>query len=153
MSGARLLGLDLAWSPRNPSGAAALAPDGRLLDARADLGDDAEVLAWIRAQRGTSGVIGIDMPTIVRNPAVRAPANATSGRLRGAPRRTVSGEPGCPAFATAGGRAAVILDRLACDGVPQHVRRRAAGPSRGRHRDVFPHAAHVALFGLDRIRC
>ncbi len=150
MSGARLLGLDLAWSPRNPSGAAVLAPDGRLLDARADLGDDADVLAWIRAQRGTSGVIGIDMPTLVPNAAGARPCERELGAVF---RRYHAGpypaNTGLPVFRD-GGRARRIIDALAVDGVVEDVAI-APGDARTVAIEVFPHAAHVVLFGLDRI--
>lgn len=150
MSGVRLLGLDLAWSPRNPSGAAALAPDGRLLDARADLRGDDEVLAWVRAQRGTSGVIGIDMPTIVPNASGARPCERELGAVF---RRYHAGpypaHAGLPVF-RGGGRARRIIDALALDGVVEDVAV-APGDPRLVAIEVFPHAAHVMLFELERI--
>jgi predicted RNase H-like nuclease len=150
VSGVRLLGLDLAWSPRNPSGAAALAPDGRLLDVRHDLGDDDDVVAWVRAQRGPSGVIGIDMPTIVPNAAGARPCERELGA---AFRRYHAGPyPANNAMELfrGGGRARRIIDALAADGVVEDVAI-VPGDPRTVAIEVFPHAAHVRLFALDRI--
>ncbi len=144
----RLLGLDLAWSPRNPSGVAAIDAAGRLLDVRADLRTDDELLGWVRRWRGSRGVIGIDMPTIVRNPEGVRPAErdlaAVFRRQHAAPHPA-----NLRRFPT-GGRARFLIDSLASDGivealdiVPNDMRTVAI--------EVFPHPAHVRLFALDRI--
>jgi len=150
VSGVRLLGLDLAWSENNPSGGAVLAPDGRLLCARYDLGGNAEVVAWIREWLGTSGVIGIDMPTIVRNDA----GSRACERELGAVFRRYHAGP-YPANTTLtcfhdGGRAKQIIDELRDDGVVESVEIEPRD-KRNIAIEVFPHAAHVRLFGLDRI--
>jgi predicted RNase H-like nuclease len=150
MNGARLLGLDLAWSPKNPSGVAALAPDGTLLDVRADLGDDDDVLAWIRAWRGASGVIAIDMPTIVRNAAGARRAErdlaAAFRRFHAAPHPANLSR---PMFA-GGGRARKLLDILHPEGVEEALDV-APGDTRTIALEAFPHPAHIRLFDLERI--
>jgi predicted RNase H-like nuclease len=150
VSGVRLLGLDLAWSPRNPSGGAVLTPDGRLLCARADLRGDDEILAWVREWRGERGVIGIDMPTIVKN----ATGSRECERQLAAEFRAFHAGPypantGLPWFAD-GGRACTLLAALACEGVVECTKIEPDD-----HRliaiEVFPHAAHVKLFDLPHV--
>jgi predicted RNase H-like nuclease len=142
-----LLGLDLAWSEANPTGAAALALDGSVRDLRDDLGDDADILAWIRKHLGDGGAIGIDMPTIVRNAGGMRPCERDLHRVYG--RRGAGAYPanlGLREFAD-GGRAMKILAELRADGVvstPDIV----AADRRVVAFEVYPHAAHLELFGL-----
>ncbi|MBD5654843.1 MAG: DUF429 domain-containing protein [Candidatus Eremiobacteraeota bacterium] len=144
----RFLGLDLAWSDRNPSGVAALDGDGRIIDARADIVADADILAWVRGHLGPTTAIGIDMPTIVRNRtgARRCERDLARdfGRYHAAPHPANLGR-----FPDAG-RARHLLDALRDDGVTERL---TLGPGwRGRFAfEVFPHPAHVRLFGLDAI--
>lgn len=144
----RFLGLDLAWSERNRSGVAALDRDGRIVDVRADLRDDAAVLAWVRAQLGTRGVIGIDMPTIVRNPGGIRPCERELGavfrRAHAAP------HPANLRRFPDGGRARRLIDALHAQGVVEALDVRPADP-RIVALEVFPHPAHVRLFGLERV--
>jgi predicted RNase H-like nuclease len=145
VNGARLLGLDLAWSPANPSGVAAIDAAGRLLDVRADLRGDDEILGWIRAWRGSRGVIGIDMPTIVRNAtgARRAERELARefARQHAAPHPANLGRP----LFRDGGRARRVIDALLPDGVVEDT---AIAPDDPRTIaiEVFPHPAHVRLF-------
>ncbi|GAC1523000.1 MAG: DUF429 domain-containing protein [Vulcanimicrobiaceae bacterium] len=136
------LGLDLAWSPRNPSGAAFLDARGVVTDARGDLGGDDAVVAWVRSTRATT-VIGIDMPTIVRNAAGIRPCErelaADFRQYHAAPHPANLGR-----FPD-GGRARKILDRLAADDVVETLD--LAPQTLGRYAfEVFPHPAHVRLF-------
>ena len=144
----RFLGLDLAWSARNPSGVAALDGTGRVVEARADLGGDAELLAWVRSHLDATTVIGIDMPTIVRNPTGMRPCERELARdfrrFHAAP------HPANLRRFPDGGRARGLLDALASDGVVERLD--LAPRRRGRFAfEVFPHPAHVRLFGLDAI--
>jgi predicted RNase H-like nuclease len=148
VNAARFLGLDLAWSDRNPSGLAAIDARGRVLDAHANLRTDDEIVAWVRANLGTPSVLGIDMPTIVRNPSGTRPCErelrAVFGRYHAGP------HPANLARFPDGGRARRMLERLAVDGVLE----RAEFPARAQGRiacEVFPHPAHVRLFSLPRI--
>jgi predicted RNase H-like nuclease len=148
MSGARLLGLDLAWSARNPSGVAALDADGTLLDVRADLRGDADLLAWIRAWRGTHGVIGIDMPTIVRNATgARAAERDLAAVFR---RHHAAPHPANLRRFPDGGRARALIDTLQADGVVEALDI-VPGDRRMVAIEVFPHPAHVRLFAQDHI--
>lgn len=148
VDGACLLGLDLAWSPRNPSGLAALRPDGTLLDVRADVRSDDEILAWIRRFRGTSGVLAFDMPTIVRNPSGMREAERSLGavfrRYHAAP------HPSNLRRFPDGGRARRMIDALAGDGVVEALDVRP-NDARLIALEVFPHPALVRLFALDHI--
>jgi predicted RNase H-like nuclease len=144
----RFLGLDLAWSARNPSGVAALDERGNVIDARADLGDDAAIVGWVRSHLAPTAVLGIDMPTIVRNDAGIRPCERELARdfraFHAAP------HPANRKRFPDGGRARAILDALAADGV---VERLALPPQiAGRYAfEVFPHPAHVRLFALPAI--
>ena len=143
MNGTRLLGLDLAWSDRNPSGVAAIDAAGRLLDVRADLRDDDAILAWVRAWRGERGAIGIDMPTIVTNAggmrACERDLAAVFARHHAAP------HPANAARFPGGGRARALIDALARDGICEDVDIRPNDP-RTVAIEVFPHPAHIRLF-------
>jgi predicted RNase H-like nuclease len=150
VSGARLLGLDLAWSPRNPSGAAVLDPAGNPLCARADLGDDREILAWIRSWLGTSGVIAFDMPTIVRNASGARPCERElAGVFARHHARPYPAHLELPCF-RGGGRARWLIDQLRADGV---IEATSIDGADGRNVaiEVFPHAALVRLFALERV--
>jgi Uncharacterized protein conserved in bacteria len=64
------IGLDLAWSPRNPSAGVVLgwAEDHWEVAAwEAQLGPDAEILAFLEPYLDAPCVIGIDAPLIVPN--------------------------------------------------------------------------------------
>lgn len=150
MSGVRLLGLDLAWSPRNPSGAAVLDPAGNLLCARSDLGDDEQVLAWIRSWLGTSGIIAFDMPTIVRNASGARPCERELARVFA--RHHAGPYPAHVGLACfrGGGRARWLIDQLRADGVIEATSI-AGADARNIAIEVFPHAALVRLFELERV--
>lgn len=147
MRGARLLGLDLAWSARNPSGLAVLDPQGYLLDLRTNLRSDDEILAWVERWRGGSGVLGIDMPTIVPNATGARPCERALGQVfRPFGAGPYPANRGLPMFKD-GGRAQRIVAALGIEEDPL-LRPRDA---RTIALEVFPHAAHVRLFELPRI--
>jgi predicted RNase H-like nuclease len=143
----RLLGLDLAWSAKNPSGLAVLDRAGRLLHLSADLRSDDEILEWIARWRGSSGVLGFDMPTIVRNAQGRRDCErdlaADFRRYHAGP---YPANLGLAPFA-GGGRARRLIDAIGAEEDP------FLGPRDPRTiaLEVFPHAAHVRLFDLPRI--
>lgn len=143
-----LLGLDLAWSPRNPSGAAALDAAGLVVDLRDDLRGDDEIVAWVAARLGAGGVIAVDMPTIVPNAAGMRPCERAIHAAYG--RRGAGAYPAnrsLPPFRDGGGRAARMILRLRERGVVETL---DVAPSDARTvvLEVFPHAAHLELFGL-----
>jgi predicted RNase H-like nuclease len=144
----RFLGLDLAWSERNPSGVAARDENSVLLDVRADVRGDDAVLEWVRAQLGSCGVLGIDMPTIVRNPTgIRRCERELGAVFRHA---HAAPHPANLRRFPDGGRARRIIDALSADGVTESLDVRPRDP-RTVALEIFPHPAHVRLFGLDRI--
>ncbi|HEU5099520.1 MAG TPA: DUF429 domain-containing protein [Roseiflexaceae bacterium] len=146
------IGIDLAWSPRNPTGAAVLRGDTRgadLLDHRL-LGDDASIVAYIERHAGYgAAIVGVDAPLWVPNEAGRRPGEAELGR----------------AFARyQAGAHPANRGRLAFDGVVRgealvaalaerefvHAPEVTAGAPVRQVIEVFPHPAMVALFGLQR---
>jgi predicted RNase H-like nuclease len=62
------LGLDLAWSDRNPSGGAVIVA-GDLIEARADLRDNPSILRWVESHLipGCAAVLAVDAPLCVPN--------------------------------------------------------------------------------------
>jgi predicted RNase H-like nuclease len=149
-AGAIFLGLDLAWSETNPSGLAALAEDGTVLYSGALPLDAAGIAAWVRQWARPTTVLGIDMPTIVRNPSgARCCEACVAHAFRRYDAAPHPANTGLPLFAD-GGRARRILDALARDGFRESLTLGARAP--GRHAfEVFPHPAHVVLFGRARI--
>jgi predicted RNase H-like nuclease len=147
---ATLLGLDLAWSERNPSGAVRLArrADGVLeVVERRTLGRDDEVLAWLeqRAPRGPA-LVGIDAPLIAPNPAgtARRCDRKVSARLG----RFHAGV--YPANRARCERPLRLAARLLERGWTLDPWKARKGSWRGAL-EVFPHAAAVGLLGLERI--
>ncbi len=145
------IGIDLAWSPRNPSGGAIIR-DQQLINHSGTLGDNADIVAFVaEALQPTEGaVIAIDAP-------LRVP-NATGARL-------------CDRALSAEWRAydagALPANRrlLAFDGevrgealvaqFAEHFgfREVAPIPHQGPARylcEIFPHPAHVSLFQLPK---
>ena len=145
------LGLDLAWSPNNPSGVAAIGCDGSLVTPpRADLSSDADILAWIRAHAAPTMSIAIDMPTIVPNHTGRRPCEAL---VAADFRRSHAGPH--PANRSSrwfmgGGRAAALVRALAADGFRERLDTRPQEPGRTVF-ECFPHPSLVRLFDLPRI--
>jgi predicted RNase H-like nuclease len=151
LSSPRHLGLDLAWSERNPSGLAALEADGTLACVRADLRSDAEILRWVRRWLGGSGVVAIDMPTIVPNAAGARPCERElQQRFRRQHAGPYPANRGLGPFAD-GGRAARMIAALAADGLVENPADFRPGDPRNVAIEVFPHAAHVVFFARERI--
>ena len=145
------VGIDLAWSPRNPSGAAVLSSSGRLLQTTHALGDDNEILSWVERvlPGGAPGLIAIDAPLAVPNETGWRPCDrdvaATFGRFQAGPypanRRTLSRYGGL--------RGEAIRRRLGDLGFHHspHIPRQA---DVRQVVEVFPHPATIALFDLDQ---
>ena len=72
----KFIGLDLAWSGKNPTGGAVLDAGGRLLEARL-LTSDADILAFVdeHAPDGPA-IVAVDAPLSVPNETGRRPAEA-----------------------------------------------------------------------------
>jgi predicted RNase H-like nuclease len=77
-NGGSIIGLDLAWSERNPSGLAALRLNASAatleLVATESLISDTEIVDWLEARRQPLTVLGIDAPIIACNPPKTARA-------------------------------------------------------------------------------
>jgi histidinol-phosphate phosphatase family protein len=147
----RFVGIDLAWSPRNPSGGAVVASEGKLLCATASLGGDDEILEFIvsAVPAGLPGVVAIDAPLAVPNDTGGRPcdrqAAAVFRRFEASPylanRRSLARYGGL--------RAEDLTRRLRFLGFRHdpHIVRQA---DTRQVVEVFPHPATVSLFHLDR---
>jgi predicted RNase H-like nuclease/ppGpp synthetase/RelA/SpoT-type nucleotidyltranferase len=131
------LGIDLAWGERNASGVAVLDAACRLVHVSLVRTDD-EIVAALAPYADGRRVAGIDAPLVVTNPTGSRPAEqALSADFRRFDAGTHPSNTGKPEFAD-GTRGARIAERL---GLVVHEDAL----------EVYPHAALVALFGLDRI--
>jgi len=156
------LGLDLAWGDKNTSGGVVLSYSsdsprvegrGTVLDVTEALGDDDEIVAWIKrwdAEAGAEGLLlGVDAPLLVPNRAGRRPCEAEIGR------RFAKFQAGAhPANRTIfkdnvrGERlVARLMEQDIADNPYLDVPRK---PGVRQMMEVFPHPAHIVLFGLAR---
>ena len=130
------LGIDLAWGEKNPTGLAVLDDDARLLFLAAVRTDD-EIVAALTPYVSPSVLAGIDAPLVVTNATGSRPAEqALSRDFRRFEAGTHPSNTGKPEFAK-GTRGARICERL---GLVVHETAL----------EVYPHAATIALFGLDK---
>jgi predicted RNase H-like nuclease len=148
------IGLDLAWSSRNPTGGAVLsgaASGARLVEARL-LTDDASILAFVdgHAPDGPA-IVGIDAPLWVPNETGKRPAETELGAVFG--RYQAGAHPANRQHLTNynGGvvRGEAITAALEARGFVHDPLIPAGQPVR-RVVEVYPHPAMVALFGLTR---
>lgn len=142
----RFLGVDLAWGTRNPSGLCAVEGDskgGRVVDS-ALRRTDSELLDWLWPRTRGPCVVAFDAPLVVTNRSGARDCEREISRCFG------RFDAGChPSNLTRmpDPRAARLADRLGLDTDPVFP------PGDGSVRravEVYPHAALVALFGLDR---
>jgi predicted RNase H-like nuclease len=135
-------GVDLAWGTRNPTGVAVVDSEGELVCAAA-VRDDDEILAALRPYVHGDCVVGFDAPLVVNNPTGQRPAETALNRdFRRFEAGAHPANTGKPEFAN-GPRAARLAEALGLDMDP-----RSATPRRAI--EVYPHAATVALFRLER---
>ena len=138
----RHIGIDLAWGPKNRTGLAAVAADGRLL-ASGSAHRDEEILTWIADHASALGVVAIDAPLIVTNATGRRHCEAlihtAFGRFDAGPHSTNLSK---PEFNPP--RGAVLAERL---GLPLDPDGRRDGVAI----EVYPHPAMVGLWDLDLI--
>ena len=135
-------GVDLAWAGRNPTGVAVVDDDGCLVAAGA-VRDDPEILGALQPFVHGDCVVGFDAPLVVTNPTGQRPAETALNRdFRRFEAGTHPCNTGKPEFRD-GPRAGRLAETLGLDFDPRSsVRRRAI--------EVYPHAATVALFRLER---
>jgi predicted RNase H-like nuclease len=145
----RFVGIDLAWSPRNPSGGAVLSASGDVLASTSALGGDEQVVDFVTEAlpRNLPGLVAIDAPLSVPNETGARPCDrnvaSVFGRFHAAPypanRQNLNRYGGL--------RAEAIRRRLEALGFRND-------PAIGRKDDtrrvieVFPHPATVSLFQL-----
>jgi predicted RNase H-like nuclease len=154
------IGLDLAWGRKNTSGGVVLSyspADGgsraAVLDVQETLGDDDEIVAWINrwdAEAGSEGLLlGVDAPLIVPNRTGKRLCEVELGKRftkfqagahpanRTLFKDDVRGEDLVARFREFGIRDNPVLIEPRTVGVRQMM-------------EVFPHPAHIVLFGLQR---
>ena len=147
----RFVGLDLAWSPRNPSGGVVLGWEGeraRPLAWQEALGPDEEITAFIRdGLAAEPGLIAIDAPLLVPNETGTRPCDLAlsqayrqkeAGALP-ANRRRLGPRP----------RGEELVHRLSDLGFTLSPRVPPRQPVR-QVIEVYPHPAAVELFGLKK---
>jgi len=140
---ASLLGLDLAWSTRNPTGACALDSAGRVVDERMLESDD-EIIDWVARHLAERAVVAIDAPLQVPNETGRRPCENELHREYGSRR----------AGPHASNRSRLVATHGAIRG--EDLAARLAdldfgGPWAGRDRtvlEVYPHPAIIETFEL-----
>lgn len=145
------IGLDLAWSDRNRTGAAVI-QHGRLQHATGTLTDNRTILAYVarHVPAHVPCVIAIDAPLCVPNQdGRRACDHAVSVEWA----RMQAGA--YPANRRLLARGGVVRGEALAAALEQHYGcvQAAPVPRRGRGRyvcEVYPHPAHVALFELPR---
>ncbi|MGD9840161.1 MAG: DUF429 domain-containing protein [Candidatus Bipolaricaulis sp.] len=147
----RFVGVDLAWSPRNASGAVVLDWDGTTGRPRvweSALGGDAEVLSFIAQGVGEeSALVAIDAPLVVPNEGGMRPCDRTlSQRYR---QSEAGAYPANRARLGPEVRGEILVARLGGLGFAHApaVRRQAATRQVV---EVYPHPGMVELFGLEK---
>jgi predicted RNase H-like nuclease len=152
------LGLDLAWGKKNTSGGCvitcAATPGSRasVLEYTETLGDDDEIIDWVSRWNETDEacdglLIGIDAPLLVPNDTGKRPCETEIGR------RFAKFQAGAhPANRTIFGgdvRGERLVKRLATLGIRHDPYLDTPRQTNVRQvMEVFPHPAHVVLFGL-----
>ncbi|ORA14656.1 DUF429 domain-containing protein [Mycobacterium arosiense] len=135
-------GVDLAWAGRNPTGLAVVDGGGALVSVCA-VRDDDEILAALRPYVRDDCLVAFDAPLVVNNPTGQRPAETALNRDF---RKYEAGAHPCntgkPEFVT-GPRAGRLAAALRLDLDPR-------SPAARRAIEVYPHAATVALFRLER---
>ena len=147
------IGVDLAWSPRNPTAAVVLRWDGDhwAMEAWAeDLGSDAEILEFLAPYREDPCVIGIDAPLIVPNEEGSRPCDRWIAARFG--RYHAGGYPVNRRWLRSFGglRGEALARARTTGGFTLQPPLTPRAPIRA-VLEVFPHPAAIVLFGLRRI--
>lgn len=153
------IGLDLAWSPRNPSGLATLRVQlgdpgrqnltGHLVDSRI-LQTDEEILDYIQAQaRGDPCLVAVDAPLRVPNLTGQRRAEAELNRVFRA--YAAGAHPANRRLLAKDGqvRGEALVQALSRYGFREQASIEQGSLAR-QITEVFPHSAMVSLFGLSR---
>lgn len=148
----RFIGLDLAWSTRNPTGAAVINGDatvGRLAATRL-LGGDDEIIAFVQEQaQSDPALVTVDAPLVVPNATGRRPAEAEIAHVFAA--YQAGAHPANRQRLAVNGivRGEALVARLEALGFTHRADVESQAPMR-QVVEVFPHPAIVSIFGLDR---
>ncbi len=136
------VGVDLAWGQRGPTGVATLDATGALCHVGVARSDD-DVLEQLKPYVTGDCVVAIDAPLVVTNPSGNRPCEAALNRdFRRFDAGAHPANTGLAWFAD-GGRGARLCAALGLDLDPRSRATRKAF-------EVYPHAASVVLFGLDK---
>ena len=144
---ATFIGIDLAWSDRNPTGMAHLVFDGKAatLLATAHLVSDDEIMDWIRMRAQKTTWLGIDGPIIAPNRAKTCrPADKLVTSLFGRFHAGVY-----PGNQEKCARPIRLCNKLMSHGFSPDPFLPARGGKR--QLEIFPHLAQIALFGTKQI--
>ena len=149
------IGLDLAWGQKNTSGGVVLRCDetnsASAVDVQEALGDDAAILQWLDQwdQVGQGMVVGIDAPLLVPNETGRRFAEAEVGRRFA--RFQAGAHPANRQLFQGYVRGEDLVAHLARREIAHNPYLDAAQtPGVRQVMEVFPHPAHIVLFGLAR---
>jgi predicted RNase H-like nuclease len=146
------VGVDLAWSPRNRTGAAAIRGDARggtVAEAEL-LGSDAEIVDFIAKQAGEGpAIVAVDAPLWVPNEGGCRPGETEIGKAFG--RYQAGAHPANRRRLAFDGvvRGEALVSALEAQGFT-HAPSIDAGILVRQMIEVFPHPAMIALFGLSR---
>lgn len=146
------IGIDLAWKGSNPSGGAVIR-DGRLHAATGTLGSNGEIVAFVAEYLPQTGgaVVAVDAPLRVPNQTgSRLCDTALSAEWRNFHAGAL------PANRARLAEEGVVRGEALVAGLVQELRFAEAAtiPRRSQARlvcEVFPHPAHISLFGLEQI--
>ncbi|WP_158277207.1 DUF429 domain-containing protein [Serinibacter arcticus] len=149
-SGARYLGLDLAWSARNASGIAVVDATGRLIDSATVISDD-DVAAWLSPHLADLAVVAVDAPLVVPNATGSRPVERELTRAyRSADAGTYPSNRTNPLFDPPRGE--TLATRFGWRiGTARPSLDTSAAVVPAACIEVYPHPAMVGLFGLDRV--
>ncbi len=144
---ASFIGLDLAWSDRNPSGVAHLVLRGKgcVLLGTDHLSSDEEIVTWMEERSGRTSWVGIDAPMIAPNPpkTTRPVDRMVSSRFG----RFHAGV--YPGNRERCARPIRLSKKLAAKGFSPDPY--LPSPWGRRQLEIFPHLVQVGLFGRKRI--
>lgn len=146
------IGIDLAWKASNPSGGAVIR-EGRLIAQTGALGSNGEIVAFIAEHLSQKGgaVVAVDAPLRVPNETGSRPCDVA---LSAEWRRFHAGA--LPANRARLAEEGIVRGEALVASLVQRLRFAEAAtiPRRSQARlvcEVFPHPAHVSLFGLEGI--
>jgi predicted RNase H-like nuclease len=147
------IGLDLAWSPRNPTGAAVIVGDanGGALTETALLGEMEQIVAYVaRHAEDGPAFVAIDAPLRVPNATGRRGAEAALNQVfRTYDAGAHPANRSLPAF-RGGVRGEQLAEALVALGFTHDCTSIAAGVAARQVIEVYPHPAMVALFDLGK---